>query len=744
MLMGSMPSATARMHAQVFRRTLCAATSVRSRRPMRKLSDGVDLAAKSASRVSHSVDSGPVVSHADVGDQSAEQVEAKAYVPDTPSPLTTLGPRDAEQISSALRRLYFSESARMQLFKSHGILKQEFVEAAVRLWRRLQENAHAVFCGHSDKAWVLAKAAAACRSSSSLTPFSDVALPYILDSVRGAGGASIAQGSSDLRRPETWYPAARSMRRRIIYHAGPTNSGKTYNALQALKNAWSGVYCGPLRLLALEVYESMNSDGTPCSLSTGQERRETPFSAHVSCTIEMMSTERFVDVAVIDEIQMIGDDTRGASWTRALLGVPAAEVHVCGDAAALPAVEAICASTGDSFEVRRYERMTAISPQAESLDGDYSRIEAGDAIVAFSRKDIFGIRHAVERKTAHKCCVVYGSLPPETRATQARLFNDPGSGFRVLVASDAIGMGLNLNIRRVVFHTLRKFDGVSTGPLSASATKQIAGRAGRRNSIYPEGFATTLVDEDLPEMVKALATPSTPITAAGLFPNPEQLVVYSALLPQRTPLTTVISEFMNSSKLEGPYFMCRSEELHRTAALLLRYENIAIETRAMLCLIPANLRKPEVRGLFYHFLDQYVDGEPVRLDMQLPIDDPEWYSNESETLEIKAQGLDVYLWLASKLGTGIFVDFDEASHKRAIVSRMLETALMRISEDAKDSAEAQAHERRRRRKERESFGYVNARHGVESAGGSAYTGRMSSGLSRASSSSISRKTTISS
>ena len=87
------------------------------------------------------------------------------------------------------------------------------------------------------------------------------------------------------------------MKRRVIFHAGPTNSGKTYNALRALKEAWTGVYCGPLRLLALEVYESMNLDGTPCSLRTGQEVRETPFASHASCTVEMLSMERVLDVA---------------------------------------------------------------------------------------------------------------------------------------------------------------------------------------------------------------------------------------------------------------------------------------------------------------------------------------------------------------------------------------------------------------------------------------------------------------
>ena len=215
--------------------------------------------------------------------------------------------------------------------------------------------------------------------------------------------------------------------------------------------------------------------------------------------------------------------------------------------------------------------------------------------------------------------------------------------------------------------------------------KQIAGRAGRRNSIYPEGFTTTLHAEDHSVLVESLTTTSTPITAAGLFPNPEQLVAFSAQLAPRTPLPDVISEFMTASMLEGPYFMCRAEDLQATASLLQRYSSISIETRAMMCLIPSNLRKAEVRSYFFNFVDQYVSGVPVRLNMQLPINDPAWYSLDSESLETKAQALDAYLWLHMKFGSATFVDYDDAVQKRAIVSVMLEDALMRISASAKDS-----------------------------------------------------------
>ena len=124
--------------------------------------------------------------------------------------------------------------------------------------------------------------------------------------------------TSDLRIPHEWYPYARLIRRKVIYHGGPTNSGKTYHALKRLKEAdvksGGGLYCGPLRLLALEVYESLNKSGVYTDLSTGQEKREVPFSTHISCTVEMINLNRDYDVAVIDEIQMIGDAQRGYAW----------------------------------------------------------------------------------------------------------------------------------------------------------------------------------------------------------------------------------------------------------------------------------------------------------------------------------------------------------------------------------------------------------------------------------------------
>lgn len=107
--------------------------------------------------------------------------------------------------------------------------------------------------------------------------------------------------------------------RKIILHVGPTNSGKTYSALQCLIAANSGIYLGPLRLLANEIHERLSTT-IPCNLITGEQRIITPSTKHYACTVEMALLHQPFDVAIIDEIQMIGDQQRGFAWTNALLG----------------------------------------------------------------------------------------------------------------------------------------------------------------------------------------------------------------------------------------------------------------------------------------------------------------------------------------------------------------------------------------------------------------------------------------
>ncbi|KAI0062152.1 P-loop containing nucleoside triphosphate hydrolase protein [Artomyces pyxidatus] len=373
------------------------------------------------------------------------------------------------------------------------------------------------------------------------------------------------RAATDFTRIVDTYTEARAMKRKIIMHVGPTNSGKTHTALRTLAAARVGAYAGPLRLLAHEIYERLNAgqivplgmdettpetsddaassasdDATlfdaedptkpaalrkqgnprfarPCSLLTGEERKVIEYATLISSTVEMLNMRMVYDVVVVDEIQMIADSERGQAWTSAVLGIAAQELHLCGEETAVPLIESLVAMTGDELIVNQYQRLTPLSVAKESLDNDLSKIQKGDCVVTFSRSGIFKLKEAVEKATGLRCAVAYGRLPPEIRSEQAALFNDPDSGYDVMIGSDAIGMGLNLKIRRVVFQSLIKFDGNVPRPLSLSHVKQIAGRAGRfglHSDLKQGGVVTTLDPADLPYLESAMAAPTTPLLQA--------------------------------------------------------------------------------------------------------------------------------------------------------------------------------------------------------------------------------------
>ena len=151
-------------------------------------------------------------------------------------------------------------------------------------------------------------------------------------------------------RPELEFSEVLEMRRHFVLHIGPTNSGKTFRALERLKTAGRGAYLGPLRLLALEVYEKMKEYGVPCTMLTGQECIEEPDSRVVASTIEMADYDELYDIVVIDEAQLMADTDRGHSWTKAILGVKAREIHVCTSPAAEGVLKHLIELTGDTWE----------------------------------------------------------------------------------------------------------------------------------------------------------------------------------------------------------------------------------------------------------------------------------------------------------------------------------------------------------------------------------------------------------
>jgi hypothetical protein len=258
-------------------------------------------------------------------------------------------------------------------------------------------------------------------------------------------------------------------------HVGKTNSGKTYTALQMLKNAKRGAYLSPLRLLALEVSDTLNGEGVPCSLITGEEERLVENACHVASTVELANFSTEYDVAVIDECQMISDFSRGHAWTKAIMNIRAREICLCTAPEALDTLIKLVDACGDFYEVVNHRRKTPLVTEDEPFNID--DVRQGDALVAFSKQKVNAIGAQLIKRGIN-VSVLYGALPYTARKQQFESFISGKS--TVLVTTDAIGMGVNLPVRRVIFMEIYKYDGETNRLLTAPEIKQIAGRAGRR------------------------------------------------------------------------------------------------------------------------------------------------------------------------------------------------------------------------------------------------------------------------
>lgn len=333
------------------------------------------------------------------------------------------------------------------------------------------------------------------------------------------------------RNPKDEYREARGMRRKFVIHLGDTNTGKTYNAIQRLNECDKGVYLSPLRILALENYERLNNEGVLCDLQTGEEELITEGATHVSCTIEKLDLKRQYDVAVIDEIQMIDDSQRGAAWSRALLGVRAKEIHVCGASNSREILEEIINDCGDPYEIIEYKRRIPLEVQDKAFN--YNEVEEGDAIVVFSKKRVLELAEEYSSKGI-KASLIYGDLPPEVRRKQYEQFVNKET--KILITTDAIGMGVNLPIRRIIFLSVKKFDGEEVRFLTSQEVKQIAGRAGRQG-IYDVGYvasvgnnAEVIKDKLIREdkiITEAVIGPSDAILRIKTLPLIEKLALWS-------------------------------------------------------------------------------------------------------------------------------------------------------------------------------------------------------------------------
>lgn len=286
--------------------------------------------------------------------------------------------------------------------------------------------------------------------------------------------------------------AARSVRGgRIGAVLGPTNTGKTHFAIERMLAHRSGMIGLPLRLLAREVYERVVAlKGAPlAALVTGEEKIVPPDARYFVCTVEAMPVDLSTAFLAVDEIQLCADEERGHVFTQRLL-------HARGDEETL-----LLGAETMRAAIRRFvpEADFLARPRFSDLSWTghkkLTRLPRRTAIVAFSAEDVYGIADLVRRQRGG-AAVVLGALSPRTRNAQVELYQSGEVDF--LVATDAIGMGLNMDIDHVAFAALEKFDGFGTRALRADELGQIAGRAGRHMN---DGTFGTTSDCEAPDEV---------------------------------------------------------------------------------------------------------------------------------------------------------------------------------------------------------------------------------------------------
>lgn len=260
--------------------------------------------------------------------------------------------------------------------------------------------------------------------------------------------------------------------KKIIALLGPTNTGKTHDAIEKMFEFKSGIFGLPLRLLAREVYEKcVKKIGVnKVALITGEEKIIPNSADYFICTVESMPKDKIVDFVAIDEIQMCADKERGHIFTDRMLYARGEKLTMFLGSQIM---KNIIDDLVDEVEFLKKERFSKLSFNGYKK---ISRLDRKTAIIAFSIEEVYAIAELVRRQKGG-AAVIMGSLSPKTRNAQVELYQSGDVDY--LVATDAIGMGLNMDISEIYFSNLKKFDGKKTRRLNLVEMSQIAGRAGR-------------------------------------------------------------------------------------------------------------------------------------------------------------------------------------------------------------------------------------------------------------------------
>ena len=318
----------------------------------------------------------------------------------------------------------------------------------------------------------------------------------------------------------------------IVALLGPTNTGKTYVAIEKMLEFETGIFGLPLRLLAREVYDkcAVKVGKDKVALITGEEKIIPSSACYFICTVESMPKDKNVDFVAVDEIQMCADRERGHIFTERLLGSRGKKLTMFLGSQVMASI------INELVENVEFERKDRFSKLSYSGIKKISRLDRKVAIIAFSIEDVYAIAELVRRQKGG-AAVIMGSLSPKTRNSQVGLYQSGDVDY--LIATDAIGMGLNMDINEIYFSNLKKFDGKKTRRLNLIEMAQIAGRAGRYKN--DGGFGTTgdceTLNSDEIEKIENHHLPETKTiywrNPSLNFQNPDKLISSLELKPSK-------------------------------------------------------------------------------------------------------------------------------------------------------------------------------------------------------------------
>lgn len=451
----------------------------------------------------------------------------------------------------------------------------------------------------------------------------------------------------------------------LIIHIGPPNSGKTHDALQTLTVAGSGWYLAPLRLLAFEVFDRLNQRGVPCNLLTGEEYIAVPGAKITAATIEMFNPQDSRRLVVIDEAHMLADRERGWAWTRALMEAQSPLIHIIAPSNAQELIVDLASGAGIPWRIVHHERLAPI--RVASKPWTLDKLPPRTILVAFSRTTVLELKRILEemRRTV---CVVYGNLPPEVRRKQADRFASGKAD--ICIATDAVGMGLNLPADAVCFYETEKYDGVATRSLTAAEVHQIGGRAGRYG-LSKAGEIGATNYHDLDALRRLFELRPALLSKARVAPTVTDLEMIPGTLAERLRQWAELKSIPDNLRDK-----IQVADLAERIELAYMLEDREVETLGLtlaLKLINAPTRQSTRmywRACASAIVGNYALPLPPRAPASVSSD------NDLERIESCIHSADVYLWLSQRPEFRPLADkVDEIRAERDLWAQIVDEAL---------------------------------------------------------------------